>query len=78
MTKSVHDQFCANAKARRLELELTQQDVADRLGVTQAYVAEIEAGRHTPTLNLVERLAKALKTTASVLIKFPEKISKPY
>ena len=78
MPKSVHDQFCANVKARRLELELTQQDVADRLDVTQAYIAEIEAGRHTPTLDLVERLARALKTTASELIKSSEKVSKPY
>lgn len=38
----------------------TQQDVGDRLGVTQAAVSEWERGVHSPTLATVERWANVL------------------
>ena len=77
MSKSLHDQFCVNVKARRIAQGLTQKELGDLLGVSNAYIAEIEAGRHTPGLELVERIAKALKTTASELLAIRNKSRKP-
>ena len=46
---------------RRLELHLTQEQVAERLGVCRVVVARIETGTYKYVKNLLERLATALK-----------------
>jgi transcriptional regulator with XRE-family HTH domain len=46
-------------RARR-ELELTQRDLAERLGSSQAYVANVEAGRENLTLGKLAQIAAAL------------------
>ncbi len=38
---------------------LTQSEVARRMGTTQSAVAAIESGSRTPTVDLLERLARA-------------------
>ena len=39
---------------------LSQQDLADKAGTTQPVIARLESGRHTPSLRLLKRIAKAL------------------
>jgi|GraSoiStandDraft_45_1057281.scaffolds.fasta_scaffold265112_2 transcriptional regulator with XRE-family HTH domain len=46
-------------RARR-ELALTQRELAQRLGTSQAYVANVEAGRENVTLGKLAQLAAAL------------------
>ena len=43
----------------REELDLTQQQLADRVGLKRGYIAMIEGGRANPSVNAVERLAHA-------------------
>jgi hypothetical protein len=38
---------------------LTQTELARRMGTTQSAIAAIEAGARTPTVDLLERLARA-------------------
>lgn len=56
----LHRIFIANVKARREELDLTQAEVATKMNIAQGSYAQIESGRNTPTLEVVERVAKAL------------------
>jgi DNA-binding XRE family transcriptional regulator len=65
---SLHEHFCEAVKRRRLELGLTQADVAMRLGVNRATVAETEAGRYEPTLSKLAAYATALETTVGELL----------
>lgn len=65
---ALHDNFRLNVRKRRKELHLTQEQLAERLNVTGAYVSEIEAGRRTPSLETVERLATALDCPALNLL----------
>jgi transcriptional regulator with XRE-family HTH domain len=58
----LHRTFIDNVRARRLELGLTQTDVANRMKIAQSSYAQIESGRRTPTLEMIERVAKALKS----------------
>ncbi|MDQ3702341.1 MAG: helix-turn-helix domain-containing protein [Chloroflexota bacterium] len=48
------------ARARRQELELTQEQAATRTGLTQSNLARIERGRHLPTTATLARLAVGL------------------
>ena len=59
---TLHDTFCQRARDRRVELTLTQDEVARRMQISQPAYAAIETGRSVPTLAQVERVAKALKT----------------
>jgi len=44
----------------RTEAELTQSELADRMGTTQSAVARMEGGGARPTLETLERLAGAI------------------
>lgn len=44
---------------------LTQEELADKVGVSRAYMGYIEQGRNTPSLEVVEKIARALKTSIS-------------
>lgn len=50
---------------RRKECGLTQEDVADKIGVSRAYMGYIEQGRNAPSLEVVEKIARVLKTSIS-------------
>lgn len=52
-------------RARRLELGLTQAHLAKLAGVTQAYIAKIEAGAADPTMSIIEKILETLDKTAS-------------
>lgn len=43
--------------------EMTQQQLADEVGVTRQTIAAIEAGKYSPTLELAFRIAKVFDTT---------------
>jgi transcriptional regulator with XRE-family HTH domain len=47
-------------KARRLELELTQEDLAERSDLDRPYISLIEVGRKQPTISVLYRLSTAL------------------
>lgn len=50
---------------KRKQLELTQEDVADKVGISRAYMGYIEQGRNAPSLEILEKIAKVLKSSIS-------------
>jgi transcriptional regulator with XRE-family HTH domain len=56
-------------KQLRTRQGFNQTDLAKKVRVTQAYIAMLENGRENPTLNVLERLAKALKVTVAELLE---------
>jgi transcriptional regulator with XRE-family HTH domain len=56
-------------KQLRTRQGFNQTDLAKKVRVTQAYIAMLENGRENPTLNVLERLAKALKVTVADLVE---------
>lgn len=69
--------FTSHVRSRRRELGLTQRELADRMGVSQAYVAGMESGVSTPGLNVVAKFAEALNTTPIALLTTEEIFSTP-
>ena len=59
----------SNVKRLRLENGWSQEDYADRAGIHRTYVSDIERAFRNPTITVVDRLAKALKVSASSLIE---------
>ena len=56
-------------KQLRTRQGFNQTDLAKKVRVTQAYIAMLENGRENPTLNVLERLANALKVTVAELVE---------
>ena len=64
-----HAALGALLKQRREDLNLSQRDVASRLGRTQAYVWKVEKGiQHIDLASLMD-LAEILETNASDLVE---------
>jgi transcriptional regulator with XRE-family HTH domain len=56
-------------KQRRTELGLSQRALAKRVGVSDAYITQLETReRINPSLDVLRRLAKALKVTVGELV----------
>lgn len=55
-------------RARRLELELSQEALAHLAGIDRSHMGKIERGERNVTLLNIERIADALKTAPSVLL----------
>jgi len=47
---------------RRKEMELTQEELGDKVGISRAYMGYIEQGRYAPSLEVLEKIAKVLKS----------------
>ncbi len=54
-------------KAARVERDLTQAELADRIGVTRQTIGAIEKGDYNPTINLCLKICKALGKTLDEL-----------
>lgn len=69
--------ICNRVKLARVEQGYTQQELADRIGVTRQTIGLIEAEQYNPTINLCLRLAQALKKTLNDLFWMEETNEQP-
>ncbi|MCR5322730.1 MAG: helix-turn-helix transcriptional regulator [Lachnospiraceae bacterium] len=54
-------------KAARALLDMSQQDLADKVGVSRQTINAIEKGDYNPTINLCIAICKALNKTLDEL-----------
>ena len=64
--------FAAVVRSIRTEKGLSQYEVAHRAGISSQYVGYIERELRCPTIDKLARLAIALETTATELVKRAE------
>ena len=55
--------FMKNLKEARKTAGLTQTELAEKIGCTQKDVSRWENGKHNPSLEIAEKLARALGRT---------------
>lgn len=60
--------FGAAVRGRRLVLELSQEELAERAGLHRAYVGFVERGEKSVTLETGQRIAAALSLSFSELL----------
>ena len=70
MGKDFYIKLGANIKKRRKELHLTQQELADRLGMSLNFVGKIEVAFSKPALDTLIEIAEKLETTVAKLTSF--------
>ena len=57
-------------KELRARYNLTQEDLAEKVGAVRATILYIEKGDYNPTIKLAHKIAKALNTTIDELFIF--------
>lgn len=55
-------------KTKRREKRITQQQLAGLTGLSRSYIADIENGRYTPSINTLTKLAKPLDIDLNFLL----------
>lgn len=52
--------IAAHIRERRYELDLTQQEVAQRAGTSHSFISKLESGEHIPTIPVLKRILAVL------------------
>jgi transcriptional regulator with XRE-family HTH domain len=69
----IRERFGFAVKARREELGLTQEDLADKAGIHRTYLSDVERGSRNICLMNIERMAEALQIKLSQLFTAVER-----
>jgi transcriptional regulator with XRE-family HTH domain len=62
--------FSRRLQALRHARGLSQVNLAKVAGISRAYLARVEIGRHWPSLEVIEKLAAALKVKPAALLQY--------
>ena len=68
--KTLLKKFGKNVKIERIKKDLTQEQFAEKLGVSTNYLACVENGRQNMSLGKILELAKAFEIDIEKLLKF--------
>ena len=56
-------------KVERAKLDITQEDLADKVGVSRQTINSIEAERYVPSTVLAIKISEVFKTTVNEIFK---------
>lgn len=56
-------------RERRLSLGMTQSELVEKTGLSRSYISEVECGRESISLDRAEKLARAVNSSLSELLK---------
>jgi transcriptional regulator with XRE-family HTH domain len=60
-------------RERRVEAGLSQEALADQAGLHRTFISMIERGTRNPSLEVIRKLARGLRTTAASLVEETER-----
>ena len=66
------DAMAINLRRERHERKMTQEDLADRAGLSSRYLGSIERGAVSASVTVLGQLAKALRCNPCDLISQPQ------
>jgi transcriptional regulator with XRE-family HTH domain len=64
---NIKQRFGVAVKQRRHELGISQEELSFRAGLHRTYISDIERGSRNPSLENIDKLAKALELSVSTL-----------
>jgi len=62
------DVVAANVRRTRNAKGMTQEDLADRVGLSARYIGSVERAAASPTVTVLGKIAKALEVDPSLLV----------
>ena len=66
---NIKTRFGDAIRCRRKRLGLSQEEVSERAGLHRTYIGDIERGERNVSLENIYRIAQALRTRVSTLLK---------
>ena len=69
MAKDVRRLVGANVARLRKQIDITQAELADRMGVDRAYISGLEQGARNPTIVTLWHVAEALGVKVAALLE---------
>ena len=63
------ERMATRIKAARKKRGWSQEELAQKAGLSRTYLARLETARQDPTLSTLEKLAKALRVNVAKLLK---------
>ena len=69
--------FSQIVKQLRLERGMTQQELANMVGLTKVTISQYETGKRKPSFEMIEALADVFHVDMNYLLGFTDKISRP-
>lgn len=70
---SLHRNLGRVLRERRLSVDLSQEQLAHRSGLSPEYISELERGLKSPSVRTLAALAKTLATETHVLLRDAER-----
>lgn len=61
----------------RVYHDMKQQELADRLGLSKSFISEIESGKKTPSMEVIQKYSDAFGIPASSILFFAENLENP-
>jgi transcriptional regulator with XRE-family HTH domain len=68
MNTSSHVELGRRIKQERLRRGLTLKDIEAKVGISATHLSEVERGKSSPTVGVLEKIARALGTRSALLI----------
>ena len=65
---AIKNELAKRLRSMRNMLHLTQASLADRIGITQPYLAELERGDKNPSIDVLQKLCGELNCSADYLL----------
>lgn len=70
MNTKILNRLGLRIKELRKEQNLTQEALAEKLGLHQTYIGKLETGKSNPSFMLIYRMSKALKVNLHDFFEF--------
>ena len=76
-TMNLKQIFGKNVKYYRFKKHYTQEKLATLINTSPKYISRIELGKHNPSLDMIEKIARALDIEPEKLFSISNKTSLP-
>lgn len=69
LRKDIREIFRKNLRYYRLKNKLTQEDLAEKVDLTDKYISDLERGEFSPSLEKLDKIAEAFDIETYKLLK---------
>lgn len=70
MNTKILENLGRNLKKYRKECNLTQEQLAEKVGIHPTYVGKLESGKNNPSVKMLFKISRALKIKLSNVFDF--------